>query len=113
MILFRGSVEILEVARPNVKAEVRRAADVEYTIIQLIRAVGNGANASNAGSNAIRVVAADETTLSVSEAVVRKSSLAFTQFGGTNMSRSFKTYEPTRVLVDSAASIMTTETEKK
>lgn len=85
MILFRGSVQIFEVARPNVKPEVRRAADVEYTIKQLIRAVGNGAKASNAGSKAIRVVAADESTLSVSEAEIRRSSFSFRQLGGRNM----------------------------
>lgn len=51
-------------ARPNVKADVRIAADVENIIKELIRAVGNGENASNAGRKVIRVLAAAEFAIS-------------------------------------------------
>lgn len=57
---------MLEVARPSVNAAVRRDAEVEKIIKELIRAVGNGANTSNAGSKVRSVEEAEIIVMSIS-----------------------------------------------
>lgn len=74
-ILFFGWVETLEVARPNVKADVISAADVENKTAELTCAVGNGAQVKNAGSKVIRVVAVAEFASSILEEFRSKLSL--------------------------------------
>lgn len=69
-------------ARPNVKAEVRKAAMVEKGIVELIRAVGNGANTSNAGNKVKRVVDAAAATLSTSGVEVKVLLISIKQLGG-------------------------------
>lgn len=73
---------MLEVARPNVIAEVTRAADVEKTIKELMRGVGNGANINNAGSNVTRVVAAAPFAFSSSVWLTRNALFSARQPAG-------------------------------
>lgn len=61
-----GKVMTFVVARPNVKPAVTRAAVVENTINELMRAVRNGAKTSNAGSKVMSVEAAAESAFVIS-----------------------------------------------
>lgn len=89
-ILLFGRVTTFEVARPNVKPAVRRAAEVENTIKDPIRAVRNGAKISNAGSKVIIVVAAAESAFHISSIESRKALFSATQLGGRKLSSSRK-----------------------